>query len=451
MRKIIFNHLKDGDVPIPYFEGGEVHTDLLNFLLCRYHYRSLLRPRLKETTPITIKNIAHHIAYLINIFAENEDENGNMASIDYRVATFEHVSQIINHLHEEEDWTGESLKIYASSWRLFYEFLTIENVNHNMVFPERTIIKHRTDKDDDFLSHTRDNIRETSIETAVPDRFCVKRDDYRDKVISMDNWFKLYNYLYKEDVVYAVMAATMMQTFLRIGGVMQFPIGINPMNKRWERYTQMAQGDLQYQRFNYINKGQKTANCLVHITTMKMIFDEYLDTVYDSRHQLYIDKYIYKKHAIKQNRDDNMKFTWLNKNGTPVSIRELQAVFKEASEYLGFEVTPHTLRHTGATQILYRWGKENNITIMSANTTDIHSWLKYQLGHQNIRTTEMYVATVHRLQSENVMIELLASTLPHSREFFDNIKPEAHDAMQRAIANQDEYFQGRINDETLAA
>lgn len=389
MKKIIFNHLKDGDVPIPYFEGGEVHTDLLNFLLCRYHYRSLLRPRLKETTPITIKNIAHHIAYLINIFAENEDENGNMASIDYRVATFEHVSQIINHLHEEEDWTGESLKIYASSWRLFYEFLTIENVNHNMVFPERTIIKHRTDKDDDFLSHTRDNIRETSIETAVPDRFCVKRDDYRDKVISMDNWFKLYNYLYKEDVVYAVMAATMMQTFLRIGGVMQFPIGINPMNKRWERYAQMAQGDLQYQRFNYINKGQKTANCLVHITTMKMIFDEYLDTVYDSRHQLYIDKYIYKKHAIKQNRDDNMKFTWLNKNGTPVSIRELQAVFKEASEYLGFEVTPHTLRHTGATQILYRWGKENNITIISANTTDIHSWLKYQLGHQNIRTTEI--------------------------------------------------------------
>lgn len=453
MRKIIFNHLKDGDVPIPYFKGGEVHTDLLNFLLCRHHNRSLLRPRLKETTPTTIKNIAHHVAYLINIFAENkyEDENGDIAYLDYRTATFEHVSQVINDLYEEWDWEGESLKIYASSWRLFYEFLTIENVNHNMVFPERTTIKHHTDKDDDFFSHTRDNIRETSTETAVPDRFCVKRDDYRDKVISMDNWFKLYNYLYKEDTVYAVMAATMMQTFLRVGGVMQFPIGINRMNKRWERHAQMAQGDKQYQRLNYINKGQKPANCLVHITTMKMIFDEYLDTEYDLRHNLYLGNYIFTKHAKKQKRDASMKFTWLNKNGTPVSVRELQDAFKRASDHLGFEVTPHTLRHTGATQILYRWVKEKGIIMTDANTADIHSWLSKQLGHQSIKTTKMYVATVHRLESENDFVELLTSTLPHSREFFNNIKPEARDALERAKANQDEFFRGRVNDETLTA
>ncbi|MGB0835400.1 MAG: site-specific integrase [Psychrobium sp.] len=446
MRKIIFNHTKDGDVPIPYFKGGEVHTHLLDFLLCRYHYRTLLRSDLKGTTPTTIKNIAHHVAYLINILEENEDKFGNPKPIDYREATFENISQIISSLYHEYEWTGESLKVYAGSWRLFYEFLTIEGVNHNMIFPERTPISQKTEKDDDFISHTRDNIRSVLIETAVPDRYCVKRDDYRNSIISMEQWFQLYAYLYKVDPVYAVMAATMMQTFLRIGGVMQFPNGITKNNKHWKRYAQLKQSKAQYQRFNYIKKGQSPSNCMVHVSTMKMIFDEYLEPLYQKRQELYLEKYITKKNAKKQNRNANSKFTWLNKNGTPVSMRELQDAFKKASDALDFEVTPHTLRHTGATQLLYRWGKEKGIEITDANSPDIHSWLQYQLGHQNLGTTKLYVTTVHRLQSENVIFELLATTLPTSLEGA-NVTPEAINAFERAKEAQDEFMTGRIKDE----
>ncbi|SFC36924.1 site-specific integrase [Pseudoalteromonas denitrificans] len=446
MRKIIFNHTKDGDVPIPYYKGGEVQTHLLDFLICRYHYRTLLRAELRSATPITIKNIAHHVAYLINIFEENEDEHGNNSPIDYREATFELVSQIITSLHDDYEWAGESLKIYAGSWRLFYEFLTIEGVNHNMVFPEKTLIQQRTDKDDDFLSHTRKNVRNTEIETAVPDRYCVKRDDYRNSIISMEQWFQLYAYLYKVDPVYAVMAATMMQTFLRIGGVMQFPNGITKSNKHWKRYAQLKQSKALYQRFNYIKKGQSPSNCMVHVSTMKMIFNEYLEPLYQKRQELYLEKYITKKNAKKQNRDSSSKFTWLNKNGTPVSMRELQDAFKKASDALDFEVTPHTLRHTGATQLLYRWGKEKGIEITDANSPDIHSWLQYQLGHQNLATTKLYVTTVHRLQSENVIFELLATTLPTSLEGV-NVTPEAINAFERAKEAQDEFMTGRIKDE----
>lgn len=448
MKKIIFNHLNNGDVPVPYHEGGEVHIDLLGFLSCRYNYPALIRSNLRHMTPTSIKNTAHHVAYLINMFEETEykDKNGNIISLDYRVADFDNVSQIITELYEENDWTGESLKVYAASWRLFYEYLTIKGINHNMIFPSRTTVIQRTDKDDDFISHTRDNISEVLIETSVPNRYCTKRDDYRESIISMELWFRLYEYLYNDDPVYAVMAATMLQTFLRIGGVMQFPNGITRANKDWKRYGQLKKSKRQYQRLNYIKKGQAPANCLIHISTMKMIFEEYLEPLYQERQELYLEKYINKKNAKKQSRDGNSKFTWLNKNGTPVSMRELQAVFKKASNELDFEVTPHTLRHTGATQLLYRWGKEKEIEITDANTNDIHSWLKNQLGHKNVKTTKYYVATIYRLQSENVISELLATTLPTCLEDA-KIHPEAKNAFILAQKAQDEYMTGRINDE----
>jgi len=448
MKKIIFNHTDDGEVPIPYFKGGEVHTNLLNFLICRHNYRSYFLSAKKPTTQVTIKNIAHHVAYLINIFAENEDKHGNPKPIDYREATFEHVSNIITSLYEEYEWQGASLKVYAASWRLFYEFLTIEGINHNMIFPQKHLISQRTDKDNDFLSHTRDNIREIETETSVPDRYCVKRDDYRNSIISMEQWFQLYENLYEQDPVYAVMAATMMQTFLRIGGVMQFPLGVTSKNVHWKRYAQLKTGNKQYQRLNYIKKGQSPSSCMVHVSTMKMIYEEYLEPLYEEREILYLEKYIYKKSAKKQSRDANTKFTWLNKNGTPVSMRELQDAFKKASDVLGFEATPHTLRHTGATQLLYRWGKEKGIEITDANTNDIHSWLKYQLGHQNVETTKLYVTTVHRLQSENIIIELLASTLPTSLEGA-NVNPEAINAFVRAKEAQEEFMKGRIKNDNF--
>jgi site-specific recombinase XerD len=441
LRKIHFNHTKDGDVPIPYFKGGEVHTDLMSFLLCRYHHRTLLGSNLREATQTTIKNTGHHIAYLINMFEESE--------LDYRTATFETVAKIIKELYEDYEWKGESLKVYASSWRLFYVFLTAENVNHNMIFPARNVVTRSTNKDDDVLSHTRRNTQEIETETAVPDKYCTVREDYRDSVISMKQWFTFHDLLYQDDPVYAVMAATMMQTFLRIGGIMQFPNGITKKNKYWKRYAQMNQADMRFQNLNYINKGQKEAKCLVHIATMKMLYDEYLSKLYSERDALYLGKYIGKKYAKKQKRNENSKFTWLNKNGTPVSIRELQQAFSKASKQMGLEynpITPHTMRHTGATQLLYRWGIEKGIEITDANTNDIHSWLKMQLGHKSVETTKLYVTTVHRIQSENILDVFFSNGALSTSLDQVVIDPEARNSFLRAKEQQEVYMRGRAVD-----
>jgi hypothetical protein len=46
-------------------------------------------------------------------------------------------------------------------------------------------------------------------------------------------------------------------------------------------------------------------------------------------------------------------------------------------------------RHTGATQILWRYCKANNIEIHEGLAGDIHSWLKKQLGHVLLSTTSI--------------------------------------------------------------
>lgn len=449
MRKVVFNHLDTISVPFPYYnDNGGVQSDLLSYLLCRYYYRSNLNlnpnRKLREVTKTTIKNIAHHVAFLLNIFEENTDENGNLAPIDYRQATFEDVSQIISDLYHEFEWQGNSLKVYAASWRQFYEFLTIENVDHNMVFPDRDVVNRQVNADDHFLSHTShySPTETVQLETAVPEEFCIQEtEDYRDSVISMEQWFEVFVHLYEEDPVYATMAATMMQTFLRIGGIMQFPIGVTSRNQQWKRYAEMKRHGKPFQYLHYINKGQKPAKCMVHIATMALIHGSYLDTVYDERQERYLTDYVHTKFAKKQHRDERNKFTWLNKHGTPVSPRELQSAFERVSERLGFKIHPHMLRHTGATQLLYAWGKAKEIKITEANAVDIHSWLRHQLGHKNISTTLYYVRTIQRLEAENVIAEILPAALPVSLEN-SGISTEIRDAYQRAMTSQNEFMHG---------
>lgn len=438
MRRIEFNHHLPDPVPFPYYsDDGEVQKDLLGFLLCRYyHYSRLINFKeihsLNSVTPTTIRQVAHRVAFLLNRLEENQDSEGNPEPIHYLEATYQHIAQLIQHLYENESWKGESLVNYVSSWRLFYEFLTLENISHNLVFPDKILNHRKVDKDDYFLSHTSSfsPLETVEIESAVPWRYRVQVDDYKDSIISMNDWFKLYNALNEDDVVYATMAATIMQTFLRIAGILQFPLSPTEMNPHWKRYIEMERNSDEFQYLYYISKGQKVKRCQVHLCTMKLIHSDYIDSVYDERFKLYQENYVKSKHAKKQQRSSGQRFTWLNKNGTPVSRRELQAAFQRASEKIGVSVHPHSLRHTGATHLLYTWAEKKRIEITEANATDIHLWLKYQLGHENIKTTLYYIRTIMRLRSERLVSELLPLALPKS---LNHIPQSARDAYKRVM------------------
>ena len=289
-----------------------------------------------------------------------------------------------------KSWLGSSLKIYAGHWRMFYDYLSKINIAHNMNLPARNEIKRKPRKDEHYLSHTASSADLVSEyeETLIPRNYLLHIDDYREKVISMDQWFQLEKHLRTQDPVYATMAAVMLQTFLRIGGIFQVPIAPTSRNPRWKRYAQLKQNNESSQPLKYIKKGQKPAVCSIHIYTMQIIEEDYLSLHYEKRKELYKEKYVPSKHARKQGRTEKDRFIWLNKNGTPVSPRELQSAFEHASEALGFDVTPHSMRHTGACQILYLYSKKNKITLNVEQSTIIHTWLSKQLGHTRLSTTE---------------------------------------------------------------
>ena len=266
-------------------------------------------------------------------------------------------------------------------------------------------------------------------------------DDYREKVISMDQWFELQTFLHDEDPVYSVMATTMLQTFLRIGGVFQFPIAPTRRNPHWKRYAQLKQKKESFQQLNYIKKGQKPAKCSVHIYTMQVVEEDYLSTLYDERRKLYENKYVLTKHAKNQGRTEKDKFVWLNKNGTPVTIRELQSVFKRASASLNFDVTPHSLRHTGASQILYMYAKKNDITLSVELASIVHTWLSKQLGHTRLSTTEHYIRTVQRLEAENSIAELLPMALPKNLEAL-KLSQEHIEVFKKTALQNKQFFEG---------
>lgn len=435
MRRLEFNRGTPSVVPIPYYVGGEIEENLLGFLVARNSYPDQIKADLQDAGASRLNDIAGHISFLINIFEQE--------GISYLKATYETLSQVIRTLYEEEDWKGSSLIIYAGSWRLFYEYLTKVNVMHNMIMPKKTKVSLKARKDDQFLSHAAGSADHYDVdkETMIPTEYLVFSDDYREKVISMDQWFELYAYLYDEDPVYAIMAATMLQTFLRISGVFQFPMAPTKQNPKWKRYAQLKLGSKSFQELNYIKKGQRRDKCLIHLCTMELIENEYMTPFYDERKSLYENKYAKSKHAKNKSRTVKDKFLWLNRNGTPVSKKELQAVFKKASEALGFDVTAHSMRHTGATQLVWLYSKQHKVVLDVAQSSTIHVWLRKQLGHVNIETTEHYIRTVNRLESEDVIAKMLPIALPASIEKM-NLSDEYLTIMKRAIKQNEEFFRG---------
>tara|TARA_R110002167_G_scaffold54564_3_gene155467 strand:- start:1716 stop:3077 length:1362 start_codon:yes stop_codon:yes gene_type:complete len=433
---------------IPYYEGGGIHTELCNYLICRSKFKDRLTQALKPNHKSMIKSVNlttqrllyYRMKLLLDFFEENE--------VHFTEATYEyHIEALKDYCRNEYNWTEESLRLYIGTWRQFYEFLTIDGVMHNMYFPAKGESSYKEDSDDDYLNYTKDDHTQiVSTETAVDPKRLIHKDDYVDDVFSMDQYWQLYNKLYEDDPVFAVMASTMLQTFLRIGGIIQFPLAPTKRNPTWMRFKQMQSNNLKFQKLHYLKKGGNPEDLSVHIHTMDIMDSQYLRPFYQERKALYQEKYAQSKHAENKNLNANSQFTWLNKHGTPVTTDMLQEAFRKAGEALGFHAHPHMCRHTGATQMLWRYCHVHGIEIHEGMAGDIHAWLKNQLGHTLLSTTKRYVRTVYRIKASSVMMNMLPGQMP---ELDTAMNEDVKAAYNRAQAEHEEYMRGRISDSRL--
>jgi hypothetical protein len=248
--------------------------------------------------------------------------------------------------------------------------------------------------------------------------------------------------LYEMDPVFAVMASSMLQTLLRVGGIIQFPLTATKQNPQWKRFAEMKRDNVVSQRLKFVNKGQSFEKCMVHIHTMDIIDSQYLRPCYQERKRLFVEKYLNSKHAEKKNISIRNEYLWLNKNGAPVTIEMIQSAFRTASEKLGFRVHPHMLRHTGATHLLWRYAKANGIELHESMAGDIHSWLKYQLCHSDLSTTKRYIKTAHRLKATS----LLSSMLPGQIEELEtSMEKDVIASYKKAMEAHNEYMEGVTN------
>jgi site-specific recombinase XerD len=458
--KVELEHRGMAGIPIPYnVESNEVEVNILDFLVFRKKNSKFIYHKLKNASPQTIENDAQRVKYLINLLAEQsyvDHDDNSVIGVHYCLATYENNMKPLIDLLRKREWKEESIEQYVKTWRNFYRFLTVTGVDHMMFMPDTITTSFTEKQDDNFLSHT--NYAEKYVgekETAIEEKNKEYKDDYVDSIISMSDFWRLYQYLYALDEVYAVMAFCEFSTLLRVSALVRdFPLTQTKLNPLFRPYSAAKRDKTRMQDIFYTAKGGKIKKTKLSISAHKIFNDEYIKSdicSYEQRYKKYQDNYCKTKWAKKFNRIEQVKFCWLNKNGTPVSVREYQAALEDAAEALGIKVHSHMMRHTGATQLLWRYLKEHNLTASHTNellVADAHIILQKLLGHKNIETTRMYVRTVERMIQAEKLSMLLNSALSvskkHHDELIKNNKALSNglSSMERAVERFEEHMTG---------
>ncbi len=417
-------HSKELEYPIVFdIKTNMPDTLILRYAIYKHQYPGLIDSKLtRKSGKKTVVDAIQRICYLINRLSEQTQIDGTIGT-HYLAATFEcNMEPLIQAMHHEGAWRGESIEQYVKAWRQFYLFLTLQGVDHEMLMPDVKEVSIYEDQDNNFLSHTsyrREWIGEQ--ETAIDANWKEYQDDYKDSILSIEQFWLLYAEMFKVDAVYAVMAYTELVTCLRVSALVDcFPLGPNKRNPKWLSYKEMKRDEITSQKLRYLAKGGKTKSLLVPVVMMEVFYDIYEKPLtgpdYYQRLKRYQEVYCETKHAINSNYSIDDMPTWLLENGTPVSVRSYQKVMQECAERLNIRAHPHMLRHTGVTQMLYRYIKNNGLLTGFNHTNlmliaDAHIILQGHLGHVSVETTRRYIKTIERIIKESQLDMLLNSAL----------------------------------------
>lgn len=384
-------------VPVPLMDDFHLHSHLFGFLVMRYYYPREIRPNMTTVTGGSLRQIAYDLKAFLEALAHN--------GVEYTEADFsDHIEKIV----EAQLGTANPTTYNARITRIrdFFEYLQKQGVRVKARFPARTVQRRSRNDDDNFLSHTAHS-HATLYEKDDSHKRTTLKTDYKDQVISIDHYGKLYSALKEIDPVYAVLAQVMMQTFLRVADVCEMPLHTNRYNRYlplWTEFERLGRDSL---RYKLLTKRSKLIEIDVFGETLQAIYEDYIEPHYQDRKELFDSSYMKRANATlefgnirdKSRRACPEDILWLTQTGAPVKPYMIEDAFRETA--LG--VHPHMLRHTGATHTLWNFCQIHKIEPDVRLATMFQEILQEQLGHADLDTTRMYIRTILRLKGRKTM------------------------------------------------
>lgn len=447
----------DTELPMLFTSSGYLHEHANDFLLTRFNHPKLLnqlvqidnrKRTFKKVTITTINNYADHIRNWLNI-CESQ-------GISYLEADEPFLNGVLDILRDPEDnekpLSERSIINYIDTWRLFYDYLSLMKISHKMTFPEKltkTRNKSDSEKNSDMYNYAHKGTTTYQDDPLIENNRVIKIKNYSSQTLTELQFNALLDELGKVDLVYKIMAKVQLDTLMRINEVVHYiPCESNYLNPDWKNYALLKQSGEDFQSLTFIGKGQIERNIDLYIETIKFIDDHYMTaklkdidadiTIYDYRKSLYLKNYLKSKQGKKSNYHTGSDILWLTKNGRPVSKTMYRNAFKKATSVLRAKkiintrliVRPHSLRHTGATLRLIKYGEKTGINISISNLDDINSFLQGLLGHSDEHTTRLYISTVRKM----AIGELGKKTL---HKYKDNFESDliSHPSVKKELDN----------------
>lgn len=423
-----------GVVPVPLIDGLRLHHHLSGFLATRFYYPRTIRASMKPVTGGSLRQIAYELKAFLEALAHNRIE---FTEADYT----DHIEKIV--IAQLGNANPHSYNTRLTRIRDFYDYLQKHGVKVRARFPARTVREKSGNQDDNFLSHT--SHRQGKLyERDDGHKRTTLKEDYKDEVISIEYYGRLYRALEQIDPVYSVVAQVMMQTLLRIADVCEMPLHKNKYNRYlplWPEFERSGEDVLTYRS---LTKRSKLITIDVYPVTLRAVYEDYIQPYYQERKELFDFSYMKRRNATLEfgNIRDTARrscpedILWLTASGTPVK----PYMIEEAFRLTGLNVNPHMLRHTGATHMLWNYCRINNIQPDTRLAATFQEILKDQLGHADLETTRMYVRTIIKLKGRKTM----PFCIPRDKDVIDarlakKVQSDMADLMAR-------FFEYRVED-----
>ncbi len=258
----------------------------------------------------------------------------------------------------------------------------------------------RSDPDDNALAHCRslssfyvytNKLKLRKVKKSMV-RFIVTRDDFSEACS------------YFNDIAFLICAYLYYLCGLRRFEITQFLTLDSDQNpdllskKKLERTGKINQ---KYLKYKFIGKGNISREIEIPTILWVLILDHYLPQRI-LREEKFRQKMELDSKAAKLNGGVTTDLLLLTKTGAKLTPENISRAFSAVQRSCGFPFRPHMLRHTFATEFIWRYEQDHPNSEGRFDVV-VHDELRIMMGHTRPSTTKKYIHLVEMLKSSKLI------------------------------------------------